>query len=139
MRVLTKYELSKKATDSVLELIEPIVEDHRQTLDPNNARDFLDVMLLESESNLDPQSPFEEKLAPATITNTIIDLVLGGMETTSSSLLHIFLQMVLFLDVQDKVHEELDAVNKLFFKNLKLIQVCKGALLCTCKLGVDVS
>ena len=75
-------------------------------------------MLLEIESTRDPNSPFESRVGLSTIKNSMIDLFLAGMETTSSSLLHIFLQMVLFLDVQDKVHEELDAVNKLFFKNL---------------------
>jgi cytochrome P450 len=44
----------------------------------------------------------------------MIDLFIAGMETTSSSLLHIFLQLLHHPEVQEKVHAELDAVGLLF-------------------------
>ena len=111
LRTLTKYDLTLKATARVMELIEPIVESHRQTLDRNNIRDFLDTMLIEAEVTQDPKSPFEAKLAPATIRNSILDLVVGGMETTSSSLVQIFLHVLHHPEVQVKVHMELDTVS----------------------------
>ena len=91
-------------------VVDPIIEAHRQTLDLNSARDFLDVMLIELESCQDPRSPFDPRIGLATIKNSLLDLFLAGMETTSSSLMHIFLQILHHPEVQDKVHHELDTV-----------------------------
>jgi cytochrome P450 len=40
----------------------------------------------------------------------MIDLFIAGMETTSSSLLYVFLHMLHHPEVQVKVHQELDLV-----------------------------
>ncbi len=88
----------------------PYVEAHQQSLDPENIRDFLDVMLLEVKKSSDPDSCFSAKLGIATIVNSMIDLFMAGMETTSSSLVFSFLHLLHHSDVQQKVHQEIDSV-----------------------------
>ena len=110
MRTLAKYDLAKRTSQGILSVVDPLIEAHQQTLDLNNARDFLDVMLTEIESCQDPRSPFDPKIGLSTIKNSMLDLFMAGMETTSSSLMHIFLQILHHPEVQDKVHHELDRV-----------------------------
>jgi len=97
----------------MVDIINPYVENHRQTLDPENPRDFLDVMLIEVEKNADPGSCFDPIIGPYTIVNSMIDLFIAGMETTSSSLLYTFLYLLHHPEVQVKVHQEIDKVRAL--------------------------
>ena len=113
MRTLAKYDLAMRTSQGILSVVDPLIEAHQQTLDLNNARDFLDVMLTEIESCQDPRSPFDPKIGLSTIKNSMLDLFMAGMETTSSSLMHIFLQILHHPEVQDKVHHELDTVKSL--------------------------
>jgi cytochrome P450 len=96
--------------NEISSVIMPYVEAHLQSLDPENIRDFLDVMLLEAKTNLDPNSCFSPNLGISTILNSMIDLFLAGMETTSSSLIFVFLHLLHHPDVQQKVHKEIDLV-----------------------------
>jgi len=86
------------------------IEEHQKNLDPENIRDFLDVMLLETKNNSNPDSCFSPKLGIATIANAMLDLFIAGMETTSSSLIFVFLHLLHHPDVQKKVHKEIDLV-----------------------------
>ena len=89
----------------------PYIESHQKSLDPENIRDFLDTMLIETENCSNPESCFGQKIGIATIINSMIDLFMAGMETTSSSLLHLFLQLLHHPDVQEKAHMELELVS----------------------------
>ena len=84
--------------------------DVRNTLDPENIRDFLDLMLVEQQNSKDPDSCFHGELGTATIINSMIDMFIAGMETTASSLLNLFLHLLHHPDVQAKVHQEIDKV-----------------------------
>ena len=118
LRTLSKYGLAKRTSLGILSVVDPLIEAHRQTLDPSNARDFLDVMLIEIESCQDPRSPFDPRIGLATIKNSMLDLFMAGMETTSSSLMHIFLQILHHPELQDKVHHELDTVKSLPYHHI---------------------
>ena len=58
-----------------------------------------------------PESPFYGTLGEYTVLNAMMDLFFAGMETTSSSLVNLFLQILNHPEVQEKVHEELDRVS----------------------------
>ena len=61
----------------------PYIEDHQNTLDPDNVRDFLDMMLVECQQVNDEGSCWSSKIGYTTIINSMIDLFIAGMETTS--------------------------------------------------------
>ena len=107
---LAKFDLAQTAIQGIIDLIEPYVKSHQKSLDPENIRDFLDTMLIETKNCTDPNSCFGPKIGFATIINSMMDLFMAGMETTSSSLLHLFLQLLHHPDVQEKVHREIDLV-----------------------------
>jgi len=96
--------------NEISSIIMPYIEAHQQSLDPENVRDFLDVMLIEANNNSEPDSCFSPNLGIFTIINSMIDLFLAGMETTSSSLIFVFLHLLHHPNVQQKVHKEIDMV-----------------------------
>ncbi|XP_019633288.1 PREDICTED: cytochrome P450 2D6-like [Branchiostoma belcheri] len=78
---------------------------HRENLDRENPRDFLDFCLLEVEK--------QEKVEGLTEENVMYmaqDLFFAGIETTTNTLLWGLLYMILNPDIQNKVQQELDAV-----------------------------
>ncbi|XP_078679586.1 cytochrome P450 2D6-like [Branchiostoma floridae x Branchiostoma belcheri] len=78
---------------------------HRENLDRENPRDFLDFCLLEVEK--------QEKVEGLTEENVMymaLDLFFAGIETTTNTLLWGLLYMLLNPDIQNKVQQELDAV-----------------------------
>jgi len=94
----------------VVGLVNPYIEDHEKSLDPKNSRDFLDVLLSEQKTGQEGISSLSGPLGKFTILNSLIDLFVAGMETTSSSLVMAILQLLHHPDVQHKVHQELDRV-----------------------------
>jgi methyl farnesoate epoxidase/farnesoate epoxidase len=111
---LTGFSLMKNTFGPGTQMMFPYAEEHKRTLDPEHARDFLDLMLVEQQNAKDPESPFYGKIGTYTIVNAMMDLFFAGMETTSSSLLNLFLQLLHHPDVQEKVHQEIEKVNKKF-------------------------
>ncbi|KAI8496932.1 cytochrome P450 2 sub U member 1 [Branchiostoma belcheri] len=78
---------------------------HRENLDRENPRDFLDFCLLEVEK--------QEKVEGLTEENVMymaLDLFLAGIDTTTNTLMWSLLYMILNPDIQHKVQQELDAV-----------------------------
>ncbi|XP_019628033.1 PREDICTED: cytochrome P450 2U1-like [Branchiostoma belcheri] len=78
---------------------------HRENLDRENPRDFLDACLLELE--------LQGKVDGLTEENVMYmaqNLFFAGTETSTNTLLWSLLYMTLNPDIQKKVHEEIDAV-----------------------------
>ena len=96
--------------DSTLNIVQPLdewikkrIEDHRDTFDGVNIRDFADVYLKEEQSGI------KSDLEITNIVYIMRDLFIAGTETTSTSLQWLLLIMLHFPEVQQKCHEELDA------------------------------
>ena len=83
---------------------------HKETLDPNEPRDFTDMMLIEIEKTTDETSSMYGQLGMDNLKVTLFDLFLAGSETTSTTLTWAVLFMVRYPEVQRKVQEELDEV-----------------------------
>ncbi|XP_078699617.1 cytochrome P450 2D6-like isoform X2 [Branchiostoma floridae x Branchiostoma belcheri] len=89
----------------VLNVLREEMSRHRENLDRENPRDFLDFCLLEVEK--------QEKVEGLTEENVMymaLDLFLAGIDTTTNTLMWSLLYMVLNPDIQHKVQQELDAV-----------------------------
>ncbi|XP_070844320.1 cytochrome P450 2U1 [Chaetodon trifascialis] len=86
-----------------------IIAKHRETLDPGNPRDLVDMYLVEmlaQQAAGEEDSSFSEDY----LFYIIGDLFIAGTDTTSNSVLWILLYMVLHPDVQDRVQAEIDEV-----------------------------
>ncbi|XP_054436721.1 cytochrome P450 2B4 isoform X2 [Pteronotus mesoamericanus] len=83
------------------------VEEHRQTLDPSSPRDFIDNYLLRMDKEKsNPVSVFNHQ----NLINTVLALLFGGMETTSTTLYYGFLFFLKYPHITGKVHNEIDQV-----------------------------
>ena len=99
--------------DSVINLtniMETSINEHRETLDPDNLRDMTDVYLNEISTTTDPSSSFYKDRGYYAMINNFIDLFVAGMETTASTIIWTFLYLLHHPDAKEKVHAELDQV-----------------------------
>ncbi|XP_063796510.1 cytochrome P450 2D15 [Pseudophryne corroboree] len=90
----------------IIAFLKEMVLEHKKSWNPNYIRDFIDAYLLEMEKVTDPDSSFNE----TNLLLTTYDLFAAGTETTSNTLRWALLYMLLYPDVQSKVHEEIDRV-----------------------------
>ncbi|KAG7221846.1 hypothetical protein INR49_017022, partial [Caranx melampygus] len=81
-----------------------IIAKHRETLDPENARDLVDMYLMEVKEEKD--SSFTDDY----LFYIVGDLFIAGTDTTTNSVLWILLYMVLYPDIQERVQAEIDEV-----------------------------
>jgi cytochrome P450 len=109
-RSISGFQSSVDAVKSFLDLIGPYIDNHKRTLDPNNVRDLLDVILLELENNKNPESCFGKRLGESSVVNLLFELFVGGIESTTTTLITSILHLVHHQDVQLRMHQEIDEV-----------------------------
>ncbi|CAC5365896.1 unnamed protein product [Mytilus coruscus] len=91
---------------TIRKYIEKHINEHRESFDPENIRDFID-MYLEAEKD---ESERTSVLNPAGLFSTIIDLFAAGTDTTATTLDWSFLFMIQYPDVQKRCQEEITKV-----------------------------
>uniref|UniRef100_A0A4W2G4A3 Cytochrome P450 2B4-like n=1 Tax=Bos indicus x Bos taurus TaxID=30522 RepID=A0A4W2G4A3_BOBOX len=83
------------------------VEQHRETLDPNAPRDFIDCYLLRMEKDKsNPQSQFDHQ----NLIMSVLSLFFAGTETTSTTLRYGFLLMLKYPHITERIQKEIDQV-----------------------------
>ena len=92
----------------IIDLMEENIIKHQETLDPNEPRDFIDMMLIEIENTRDPTSSMFGQFGRDNLKVTLFDLFQAGSETASTPLTWAILYMVRYPEVQRKVQRELD-------------------------------
>nr|XP_055045107.1 cytochrome P450 2B4-like [Misgurnus anguillicaudatus] len=98
------HQKIRQNTTELRDFIREEVKKHRQTLDPENPRDFIDAYLLEIEKQKSHEdSTFhEENLLMSTI-----DLFFAGTDTTSTTIRWGLIFLMENPDVQERCHKEI--------------------------------
>ena len=105
-----QMDRTEKVLQDVIDLMLENIMKHKETLDPNDPRDFTDMMLIEIERTTEESSSLYGQFGIDNLKVTLFDLFLAGSETTSTSLTWAALYMVRYPEVQTRVQEELDQV-----------------------------
>ncbi|XP_068629983.1 cytochrome P450 18a1-like [Battus philenor] len=102
-----------KNREEMFAFYQTLIDEHRETLDVDNARDLIDVYLIEIEKAKNEGRAgelFEGRDHELQIKQILGDLFSAGMETIKSSLLWMIVFMIRNPDVKRRVQEELDRV-----------------------------
>ncbi|KAI4896014.1 hypothetical protein NFI96_008908, partial [Prochilodus magdalenae] len=93
-----------KNANCLFGFIREAVKEHRETLDPENLRDFIDAYLVEmTKQKSKEDSTFHED----NMIMSIADLFLAGTDTTATTLRWSLIFMMDHPDVQERCHEEI--------------------------------
>ena len=113
IKQLTGFDKTEEAFMGMQNFVEPYIKQHKQNLDNEDIKDFMDLMLVEIQNTTDKTSSFYGETGHFALFNNIIDLFIAGMETTSSALLWTILYLLHHPEVQEKCHAELDKVSQI--------------------------
>ncbi|XP_013390814.1 cytochrome P450 2J6-like [Lingula anatina] len=91
--------------DKLYSLIRQEVERHRQSFDPTDIRDFIDLFIKVTQEKQDPEIYTEWN-----VFRIIVDLYLAGTDTTANTLRWSLVHLMKRPDVQKKVQQEIDQV-----------------------------
>ncbi|KAM7410258.1 hypothetical protein PAMA_001617 [Pampus argenteus] len=91
---------------NLLDFIGQEVKSHKQDLDHNNPRDYIDSFLIEMENHKGSDQGFNE----TNLAMCALDLFLAGTETTTTTLQWALVFLIKNPEIQEKVHAEIDRV-----------------------------
>ncbi|GLH13839.1 Methyl farnesoate epoxidase [Gryllus bimaculatus] len=86
--------------------VQEVVKEHEKTIDENHPRDFIDVYITEMRSQLGSESSFHRE----NLITVCSDLFSAGSESVGNTLGFAMLYMVLYPEIQEKVHSIIDSV-----------------------------
>ncbi len=93
---------------------EPSISDHEKDLDlDSEPKDFIDTWLQEMRkvAKRQSRSPFHPDIGRGSLKCVMFDLLLGGMDTTSQTIVWTILYLLHHPSVKTKVHQEIDRVS----------------------------
>ncbi|XP_077308645.1 cytochrome P450 2D6 [Lithobates pipiens] len=95
-----------KPDRDAMAFLKEIISEHKKSYNPNYIRDFIDAYLIEMEKEKESDSSFTER----NLLCSTYDLFAAGTGTTSTTLRWALIYMLLYPNIQEKVHEEIDQV-----------------------------
>lgn len=101
-----KIKQMKQELDKMTDAMWTEIENHEKEFDESNQEDFMDHFIAEMKKNKTEHSTFTRKILNG---NSQL-LLLGGSDTTLTTVEWVFLYMAKHLDVQDRVYSEISQV-----------------------------
>eukprot|EP01132_Coremiostelium_polycephalum_P005924 gene5924-7375_t len=99
----------KKDLEDIHELVQTLLKytrkyvvEHKKSFDPNNPKDYVDLLMLELRN--DPEKIIDEDF----IENICVDLFVAGSETTASSLEWLIVYLSNYPETQERLYQELN-------------------------------
>ena len=102
--------LGKRAISLRDPILRKKVEEHKRTFDPDNTRDLTDALLSEMFKEEKCAGNATTVLDESRLEMILSDLVIGGEETTTTTLLWSFVYLAAWPEVQKKISEEMKQV-----------------------------
>ena len=99
----------RKLSGELFKFIDERIDEHRESFDPENPRDFVDCYLKEMDSKPEPDDP-ASYLQKNNMRAALYLLFLAGADTTSTTLKWCCLYMMGYPKIQKKIQEELDSI-----------------------------
>ncbi|MBN3314842.1 CP2B4 protein, partial [Atractosteus spatula] len=100
------HEEMFSGAEEVRQFVEERVGEHQETLSAHGPRDFIDCFLLRMQQERDnPSSEFHRD----NLVSTVLNLLLAGTETTSTTLRYALLLLIKYPHVQEMAQREIDA------------------------------
>uniref|UniRef100_A0A8C6T014 Cytochrome P450 2J6-like n=1 Tax=Neogobius melanostomus TaxID=47308 RepID=A0A8C6T014_9GOBI len=93
-------------TQNMVDYVNVKINEHKETHDPSNPRDYIDCFLTEIAEKEDKEAGFDTR----NLCISSLDLFIAGTETTTTTLYWALLFMIYYPHIQEKVQAELDAV-----------------------------
>ncbi|XP_039258438.2 cytochrome P450 2U1-like [Styela clava] len=100
------YNRLAKSRKVLLDTLQTVVDEHKQTYDENNIRDFIDEFIKEMKTQNDENSNFTDEQ----LVHYVSDLFVAGTETTSSTLRWCMLCLATYPEIQEKLFHEIQSV-----------------------------
>ncbi|KAL5011839.1 hypothetical protein ScPMuIL_010390 [Solemya velum] len=102
-----KIEMVRRNHTKIDEYFVKIIEEHKQNFDENNIADLTDAYLKRMKKHSDnPDTSYTD----SQLLRVIEDFFVGGTETITTALMWIFLYLLKFPEVQERMQNEIDSV-----------------------------
>ena len=100
------YWKNRKIYDEQIVFLEKQINKHRESFDPNQVRDYVDHCLIKESENTSNDTAFSKR----NMLGSIVDLFMGGTDTTSTTICWIILYLINYPKIQKKCQMELDLI-----------------------------
>ncbi|CAL8133539.1 unnamed protein product [Orchesella dallaii] len=104
------FNAIRRVVDQFKNFLEGTVKEHKESLQEENLKDFIDVYLAEMKKAKDETSHFYGIKAERQLVATMFDMFIAGSESSATTLSWTIVYLCKFPEVQKKVQQEIEAV-----------------------------
>ncbi|KAL7630914.1 UNVERIFIED_CONTAM: hypothetical protein RMT77_018800 [Armadillidium vulgare] len=107
LNIISKQYVLDKVDRKLTKHFQKCVEEHKESFDKNNPRDYIDEYLIEM---MKPKSNSDSSMSDGDLLGCVIDLFGAGLKTTTVTIIWASFYLCNFPEVQTRLHKEIDDV-----------------------------